>query len=156
RSDRSSVLASVSCASTARGPRFCSETRRRSAARFLPMTVSVVIVGAGFRVERRDDVGQCRAKPAQHLSNYVIAADAQTMLNDLYLGVPIAEVPSDPPNIMAACGNLDEVLGFAGHAHERTIFKQQAVPVAQQRRPRQVEQVSRPMLADKDNPATVA
>ena len=82
------------------------------------MAVSVMIVGAGFRIERCDDVAQRRAKPAQHLFKDMIAADAQTMVHHLHLGVPIAEMPGDPPNIVPARSNLDEILGFAGHAHE--------------------------------------
>src|SRR4029077_1257609 len=99
RSDRSSALACVCCASAARGPRFCSETRRSNATRFLPMAVPVMIVGAAFRIERRDDVGQRRAKPTQHLFKDVIAADAQTVFRHLHLGMAVAEMPGDAPDI---------------------------------------------------------
>ena len=62
----------------------------------------------------------------------MIAADAQTVAVDLHLGMAVAEMPGEPHEIRARRrSNLDQLLGFAGHAHQRAILEHQAVAVAQ-------------------------
>ena len=47
------------------GPRFCGDERPSNAGRFLAMCVLVVIISAGLRIERGNEIGERRTKPAE-------------------------------------------------------------------------------------------
>ena len=59
------------------------------------MTVRVPI-SAALGIEHRVDWIKRGAEILQHLFQHVVAADAQRASDDLYLGVPIAEMPGEP------------------------------------------------------------
>ena len=103
----------------ARGPRFRGDERPNNAGRFLAMCVLVVIISAGLRIERGNEIGERRTKPAEHLFKNMIAADTQTVPGDLHFGMAVAEMPGDACQLLRACRcNLDKILGFAGHTDQ--------------------------------------
>jgi len=53
-------------------------------------------IGAGFRVERRLQLGNPATEPSHHFGNDMIRPDAQPFAGDLDGEVTVAEVPGDP------------------------------------------------------------
>ena len=97
-----------------------------------------------------------RAEPAQHILDHVIAANAQPIANDLHLDMPIADMPGEPRQFLAAGGgNFDQGLRPADDAHDAAVVEHESVAVAQSGRARQVEQKGRAALAGQDDPAAM-
>ena len=68
----------------------------------------MMIVSAALGVEWRLDRHEPRAKPAQHVFDDVIAPDAQPLARDLHVDMPIADMPSEPCQIVAVrSGDFD-------------------------------------------------
>src|SRR3954447_26453903 len=59
---------------------------------FVMLMVMAAGIGAGLRLERRLDMGDGRAKFAQHFLKYVVLGDAQEAFANLDRHMPVAEV----------------------------------------------------------------
>jgi hypothetical protein len=71
----------------------------------------------------------------------VISPHAQAVADDFDLGVTVAKMPSDASQRGSVLGrDFDERFAFSDDAHHRSIFKYEAITVAQPRRLWQVEQ----------------
>src|SRR5665647_1793474 len=53
----------------------------------------------GFRIERRIERRQLRTEAAQHILQHVVAADAQSVADNLHVGVAVAEMPGQPHRV---------------------------------------------------------
>src|SRR5687767_4843691 len=79
----------------------------------------------------------------------MVAPDAEPAINDLYVGVPVAEVPGEQRQLSGIVGRyLDQLLGLAGNADDRAVVKQKSIAAAQALRPRKIEQDAHAVLAD--------
>ena len=56
----------------------------------------MLMVGAGFGVERRLQFDDAPAEAGYHLGDHVVGPDAQPFSGNLYRQVPVAEVPGNP------------------------------------------------------------
>ena len=120
------------------------------------VAVRMLPVRALLRIERRFHRKKPRAEPAQHILDHVIAANAQAIANDLHLDMPIANMPREPRQFLAAGGgNFDQGLGPADDAHDAAVVEHESIAVAQSGRARQVEQKGRAALAGIDDPAAM-
>jgi hypothetical protein len=121
------------------------------------VAVHMLPVRALLRIERRFHRHQPCAEPAQHILDDMIAANAQPIANDLHLDMPIADMPREPRQFLAASGgNFDQGLGPADDADDAAVVEHESVAVAQSGRARQVEQKGRAALAGQDEPAAMA
>src|SRR3974390_651092 len=83
----------------------------KTSAMMSTLVLMMMAVGSRFRFERRVNLGQACAKPAQHLLQYVVVADARRIPADLHLGMAVAEMPSYPRQFVGtASRNLDQRL----------------------------------------------
>ncbi len=57
--------------------------------------MAVLSVSAGLGIERRFDFGERRSKSLQHRFQHMIAPDAQSVIDDLDVGVAIAKMPGE-------------------------------------------------------------
>jgi hypothetical protein len=116
-----------------------------------------MLIGAGLRLEGGFDRHKRSPKPAQHLFQHGIAADAQPVAADLHIGMAIANVPGETRKLWRARGaDLDQRLALAGNPNDRAVFKQKAIAIAQRSCVRKIEQEGSAALAGEDNAAAVA
>src|SRR5664279_4152539 len=102
----------------------------------------------GFRIEGRVEQRKLRAKAMQHILQHMIAPDAQSVADDLHVGVAVAEMPGQPHAIeRVASRNLHELLLFARYQYDRPVIEQQTVAVAQAHRLCEIEQKLRALLS---------
>src|SRR5215831_12868200 len=121
------------------------------------MVMMMVPIGTLLRIERRLDRGDLRAKPAQHLLQHVIAADAQLVADDLHVGVAVADVPSEARQLMRAHGSdLNQQLRLPGNPHDRTVLEHEAIAILECRRVREIEQERGAALAGQRDTAAMA
>ncbi len=116
-----------------------------------------MLIGATLGIERRFDRRQPRAEPAQHVLDDMIAPDAQAVADNLYVDVPVADVPGEPRQLVGVgCGDFDERLRPADNTHDGAIVEHETVAVAQRRCLRQVEKKFRAALAAQNDAAAMA
>ena len=117
-------------------------------AMMMAVCVTVVIVGAVLRIERRFERRQPRAEPAQHVLDYVVAPDPQPIADDLYIDVPVTDMPGEPRQLMRIRRrDLDERLRPADNPDDGAVVEDQAIAIVQGRGLRQIEQKARTALA---------
>src|SRR5260370_8022178 len=93
------------------------------------IVVPVLSTGPLLGSERRIDRGEPCTEPAQHLFEHVVAADAQFVANDLHIGMPVADVPGEPRQLVRACGgDFEQRPRLSGHPHDPTIPEHKAAP----------------------------
>ena len=114
----------------------------------LMVMIVAVTRSARFGIERRVERRHRRAETAQHIFEHVIAADTQSIVCDLHVGVAVAEVPGKPHQVeRLACRDCDQGLGLARHQHHRAVVENDAVAVAHRHRLVEIEQEFGPALA---------
>lgn len=98
-------------------------------------------IGPAFRVERRFDDDDARAKATHHLLDDMIAPDAKALADDLRRQMAIAEMPGDAHQMMRiGAADLHQRLGRSDHLDQPSIFQHQRIAAAQRHRLFQVEQ----------------
>jgi hypothetical protein len=123
------------------------------------MTVAMMmpLVGTVFRIERRLDRRHSRAEPAQHLFDHMVTADAQAIADDLHVDMAVADMPSEPCQLMCVGRrDFDQGLGPADNPHNGAVVEHEAVAIVQGRRLRQIEQKRGAALAGQDGPTAMA
>jgi len=120
------------------------------------MVVVMVPIGTMLRIERRLDRREPRAEAVQHLFEHVVAPDPQPAADELNVGVAIAEVPSQPRQVIGArrC-DFDQRLVLAGDVHDRAVVEYDAVAVTQRGDVREIEQESGAAATGQHNSAAV-
>lgn len=99
-------------------------------------------IGAAFGIERRLDLGQLHAEPADKDREGHIAADAQLEPCNLHRHAMIAQSPGESREIVArGAANFGERLRRGDHFHDGIIIEQQAVAAAQHDGFGQVQQI---------------
>ena len=97
------------------------------------------------------------AKPAQHVLQHVVAADAEFVVHDLYIRVAVAEMPGKPHRIDRTAGrNLDQFLRRTRNQHDRPIVERQPVAVAQSHRPGEIDHELGALFRGQDDPPALA
>jgi hypothetical protein len=120
------------------------------------VTVTLLVVGAMLRIERRFERRKPSAQSAEHILDHVIAPDAQPIADDLNVDVAIADVPGEPRKIAGIRRrDLGQRLGAADDPHHGAIVEHKPVAIVQSRGLRQIEQKPRATLAAQDNAAAV-
>jgi hypothetical protein len=119
--------------------------------------MSAVASRVGERIERRHNRRHRRAKAADHILEHVIAANAQSTVNNLDLRVSISEVPGQAHKA-ARRSRIDftQWLRLASDGNNRSVVKDKTVTVPQRHRSRQIEQKLGPVLAGQNDTPAVA
>ena len=105
------------------------------------LVVTMPAIGPAFRVERRLDLGNMRAKPFQHVGDDMIATDQDTVGEDLRRQMPVAELPGQLNEMLRVPPtNLQQRLGRGDNFDDPSIVQHQPVAMAQQAGFRKVEQ----------------
>src|SRR5690349_14363363 len=114
-------------------------------------------IGATFRIERRLDLDDARAESLHHRLDDVILPDAEGLRHDLGWQMPIAEMPSDPDQMMRiAALDLEQRLRRRDHLDQPVVFKHQRVAAAQGDGGFEVEQEFEAARAGHRHPPPVA
>jgi hypothetical protein len=114
------------------------------------MLICIMRVGisAPFWLERLFDRFERCAKTLQHLFEHMVAAYTQPAVEDLHLGVTIADMPSEPHHVfLAGSRDLYERLGATHHFDNRAIFQHQAIAILQGDRVFEIEQEVRALFS---------
>ncbi len=112
--------------------------------RVVVMVVARRSVSAALGIKRRGDFQHLGAELADHVSHYMIAADAQRMRQELRRQMPVAEMPSNAgemPCIGAA--DLQKRLGRGNHFNKPAVLEYQRIAVAQFDRNGKIKQEGR-------------
>ena len=121
------------------------------------VSMHVMIVSAMLRIEGRFQWRQPRAKAAQHVLDHVVAPDPQPVADDLYVDVPVTDMPGEPRQFMhIRRRDLDERLRPADNPDDGAIVKDQAIAIVQRRGLRQIEQKARAALAAQNDAPAMA
>jgi hypothetical protein len=89
-------------------------------------------VGTTFRIERRVDLDDAGAEPADHRLNDVIAPDPQALGRDLRGQMAVAEMPGDPNQmVQVVAADLRQRLRRGNHLDQPAVVKHQCVPASQ-------------------------
>jgi hypothetical protein len=124
----------------------------------MTMTVGMIVVrefrrgcheiGSAFRIERCFDLHDARAKPAHHLLDHMIAADAERFRQKLGRQVTIAEMPGNARQIGCIFAtNFDQRFRSGDHLDQAAVLQHQGVAAAQSDHVRQIEQEFQPTRA---------
>ena len=102
-------------------------------------------ISAAFGIERRLDGDDTRAKTAHHILDHMIAADAQTLADDLRRQMAVAEMPGDPHQMMGiGASDFHQRLGRGDHFDQPPVFQHQRIAAAQRYRFFQIQQEFQP------------
>src|SRR5580700_9938976 len=95
------------------------------------MTMCGAGIGAAFGIKRRLDLDDARAQPLHHRLDHMIAADTQALRHELRRQMTVAEMPSDPDQMMRI-GSLDleQRLGRGDDLDQPAILEHQRVATA--------------------------
>jgi hypothetical protein len=94
-----------------------------------------------FRIEWCVDRCEVCSHLRQHGFQHVVAADAQTILNNLQVGMSVPDMPSDPEHVGGApTRNFNQRLRRASDFNNAAIVEHESIAVAQSDWPLQVEQ----------------
>ncbi len=101
----------------------------------VPMIVMMVVtvvrrsfVGAAFRLERRIDLDQPGAERLQQRLDRPIAAQTQTLVQDLHRDMAIAEMPGHPrQRRKVGAAGLNQRLGLSHHLGHTALFEHERV-----------------------------
>ena len=114
-------------------------------------------IGAAFRIERRFDFDDCRAKAPRHVFDHVIAPDAQAFLQEFGRQMPIAQVPGDAHERgRVGAANLRQTFGCGDDFDDAPVLQRQAVAGAQHHGFGQIEQEGEPAHAGHGDAAAIA
>src|SRR5262245_45991882 len=91
-----------------------------------------VRIGARLGIKGRLDRPDVGAEPAQHRFEHMVAPDAESAVNDLNFGMPVAEVPGEQRQLDEIFGRyLEQLLRLAGNADDRAVVEQEPIAAAQ-------------------------
>jgi hypothetical protein len=122
-----------------------------------PVPLPARLIRARLGIERCLDLNNCGAKTDQHVAQHMVASQPHPIARDLYVGVAIAEVPGEArQRLRRSSRNVQQRLGLGDDPHDRAIFEDEAVAVAQHGGVRQVEQDTRAALAGQREAAALA
>ncbi len=113
-------------------------------------------IGSAFRIERRFDDGDARAKAAHHILDDMIAANAEALADDLGRQMPVAEMPGDPHEMVwISTANFHQRFGRRHHLDQPPVFQHQRIAAAQRDGFLQVQQEFQPARAGHRHPPPV-
>jgi hypothetical protein len=129
----------------------------RMVMRFACVRMAAAGIGATFRIERRFDLDDPRAKPLHHRLDDVIAPDAQASSGYLRRQMAIAKMPGDPDQVLRiVAADFRQRLRRCHDLDQPAIVKHQRVTAPQRDRAFQIEQKLKPARARHDHPPPVA
>ena len=109
-----------------------------------------------LRVERRLDLHNLCTQAADHFFQNVIAPNSQLVVDDLYVGMAVADVPGQPyQRERCPGGNLRQRFGLPRHQHDCTVVEHDAVAIAQRHGFIKIQQKFHASLALEHNAAAV-
>jgi hypothetical protein len=117
------------------------------------VVVPMILAGAGgisaaFGIERRLDLDYARAKPLHHLLDHVVAPDAQTPGHDLRRQMAVAEMPSDPDQVVRiGAANFQQRFRRRDHLDQPAVVEHQRVAAPERNGVFQIEQKLKPARA---------
>lgn len=98
-------------------------------------------ISATLRIERRFDACDLRSQLHHQFFQHVVAANADTIRENLCRHMTVAEMPGDAREMMrVARGDFGNRLARRDHAHDAAVFELQAVAVMQHRGFGEIEQ----------------
>ena len=98
-------------------------------------------VGADLRIERGLRSCNPATKARDHLGDYMILADAQTLADDLHRQVTIAEMPGDAQQTSRVSGlDFEDRLGGGAHPDKCAVIELEPVALGEMTSPREIEQ----------------
>ena len=115
-----------------------------------------IVIGAAFRIERRLDMSDFRAKAAQHALDDVIGANENGVRADFRREVPIADMPCNPHEMQrVAAADFHQRFGRGADSDDETGREPQRIAAAQIRHLREVEQELHSLSAFQHHAAAV-
>src|SRR5690349_5890189 len=96
-----------------------------------------MVCGAGtlwrrLRIEWRVDRCEACSHLRQHGLQHMVAANAQVILNDLQIGMAIADMPSNPKHVGGApASNFDQRLRGSSHFNNGAVVEHESIAIAQ-------------------------
>lgn len=122
----------------------------------IAMRMAGLGVGAAFRIERRLDLDDARAKTLHHRLDDVVAADAQALGHDLGRQMPVAEMPGEPHQMMRIAGaDLEQRLSSGDHLDQPAILQHERIAAPKRGRVLEIEQEFQPARAGHRQPSPV-
>jgi hypothetical protein len=123
---------------------------------FVTVRMRLAGIGTRFGVERRLDSRDRCSEVCDHLLQYMIAADADSIGKNLRGHMTIADVPSDAREKMRIAGDLGDRFRGGNDAYDTPAIEHESVAVAQVRCVGEVEQEVEPALARHCDASTVS
>lgn len=113
--------------------------------------------GGDLRLEGGLNPPHAPAETLRHGFKHVVGADAQLVVKDLHLGVPIAQMPGQSDDIdRAAAFDLGKRFEATAHAHNRTVVQYETIAVVQHGCVQQIEQKPRAALCRQHHAAAMS
>jgi hypothetical protein len=98
-------------------------------------------ISAAFRIKGGFNQRDFSAKPAHHIFNYMVAADADAIIKNLHRQMAVAEMPRHIGKLArAAAANFSQRLRLAENFDQATIIEHNRIARAQHNGFRQIEQ----------------
>jgi hypothetical protein len=105
-------------------------------------------IGAAFGIERRFNNDDPRAEATHHVLDHMIAANAETLADNLGRQMTVAEMPGDTHQMMRiGAANFHQRLGCSDHFDQTAIFQHQRIATAQGNGVFQIKQEFQPARA---------
>jgi len=113
-------------------------------------------VSAAFRVEGRLDLGDAGAEPSRHILDHMIAADAQTFLQQFGRQMAIAQMPGDAHQRRGVnAAYFHKLLGRGDDFDDASVLERQPIARPQHHRLGQVQQEGQPAHAGHRNASPI-